>query len=87
MYSAHVPTHTCTHTELSEFVLQLDEEVEAMQSTILHLQQQLKEAREAPTKTPPSKDRASKPNGPVDPNSTSTSGGPSRAPPSRSQDT
>ncbi|KAL5457710.1 hypothetical protein EMCRGX_G034997 [Ephydatia muelleri] len=53
--------------ELSEFVIQLDEEVEAMQSTILHLQQQLKESREALTKAGISKDRTSKqPSGPVD---------------------
>lgn len=73
--------------ELSEFVLQLDEEVEAMQSTILHLQQQLREARETATKTTPSKDRASKPNGPVDAHSTSASEGSGKAPPPRSQET
>ena len=38
-----------------------------MQSTILHLQQQLKESREALTKAGISKDRTSKqPSGPVD---------------------
>ena len=58
--------------ELSEFVIQLDEEVEAMQSTILHLQQQLKESKEALAKAGVSKDRTSKSSGPVDSSSSST---------------
>lgn len=33
-------------TELNDFIIQLDEEVEGMQSTILVLQQQLKETRQ-----------------------------------------
>jgi hypothetical protein len=33
------------HTELNDFIIQLDEEVEGMQSTILVLQQQLRETR------------------------------------------
>lgn len=57
--------------ELSEFVIQLDEEVEAMQSTILHLQQQLKESRETLTKAGISKDRTSKQfSGPIDTSTT-----------------
>ena len=32
--------------ELNDFIIQLDEEVEGMQSTILVLQQQLKETRQ-----------------------------------------
>ena len=80
-------------TELNEFIIQLDEEVEAMQSTILHLQHQLKE-----TKTDPKEARTdlavgfkesrtdamvgfkearthSKPNGPLETQSTSDSSG------------
>lgn len=38
-------TQTCTFSELNEFVIQLDEEVEGMQSTIQLLQQQLNDAR------------------------------------------
>ena len=73
--------------ELNEFVIQLDEEAEAMQSTILHLQQQLKEARDTPAKSNPStKDRTSKPNGPVDSHSSSTSTSSSSKTSSRSQD-
>lgn len=34
------------HIELNDFIIQLDEEVEGMQSTILVLQQQLKESRQ-----------------------------------------
>ena len=72
--------------ELNEFVIQLDEEAEAMQSTILHLQQQLKEAKDTPAKSNPStKDRTSKPNGPVDGHSSSTSTSSSKTG-SRSQD-
>lgn len=44
-----------------------------MQSTILHLQQQLKESREALAKAGISKDRTSKSNGPVDTTSTHSS--------------
>uniref|UniRef100_UPI00358F1137 pre-mRNA-splicing regulator WTAP n=1 Tax=Myxine glutinosa TaxID=7769 RepID=UPI00358F1137 len=36
----------CSQDELNEFIIQLDEEVEGMQSTILVLQQQLRDARE-----------------------------------------
>ena len=38
-------------TELNDFIIQLDEEVEGMQSTILVLQQQLKESRQQLTHT------------------------------------
>ncbi|XP_075869554.1 pre-mRNA-splicing regulator WTAP [Nelusetta ayraudi] len=38
--------------ELNDFIIQLDEEVEGMQSTILALQQQLKESRQQLSQTP-----------------------------------
>lgn len=38
-----------SHSELSEFVLQLDEEVEGMQSTVLSLEHSLKELRDSLT--------------------------------------
>ncbi|XP_068609772.1 pre-mRNA-splicing regulator WTAP [Brachionichthys hirsutus] len=38
--------------ELNDFIIQLDEEVEGMQSTILVLQQQLKDSRQQPPQTP-----------------------------------
>ena len=37
--------YVCFVTETEEFLLELDEEVEGMQNTIYHLQQQLKEDR------------------------------------------
>lgn len=40
-----VPLHLCG-PELNDFIIQLDEEVEGMQSTILVLQQQLRETRQ-----------------------------------------
>jgi len=72
--------------ELNEFVIQMDEEAEAMQSTIMHLQQQLKETKDVLVKTnPPLKDRTSKPNGPVDGHSSSSTSSSSKTG-SRSQD-
>lgn len=41
-----------TLPELNDFIIQLDEEVEGMQSTILALQQQLKESRQQLSQTP-----------------------------------
>ena len=95
-HTTHTHTHTHTHTllELNEFVLQLDEEVEAMQSTILHLQQQakLRDSREAAlvalakTGVAASKERtSSKANGPVDSHSSSSGASTSKLA-SRSQD-
>lgn len=64
------------HLELNDFIIQLDEEVEGMQSTILVLQQQLKETRQqlsqhahglgtssgaGPSRTAPSPPSASEP--------------------------
>ena len=80
----YYPTHACarTHTlELSEFALQLDEEVEGMQSTILQLELQLKELKDSsPTtngsglKTPKERTSAkSTSNGPVETHSSLTS--------------
>ncbi|XP_063079435.1 pre-mRNA-splicing regulator WTAP [Engraulis encrasicolus] len=60
--------------ELNDFIIQLDEEVEGMQSTILTLQQQLKETRQQLSQQPQGQSSA-----------TATTGGPSRtAPPSPS---
>lgn len=64
----------------------MDEEAEAMQSTIMHLQQQLKETKDVLVKTNPSlKDRTSKPNGPVDSHNSSSTSSSSKTG-SRSQD-
>ena len=59
--------------ELNEFVIQLDEEVEAMQSIILHLQNQLKEARDTLSKAGLlNKDRTAKSNGPLESHSSNS---------------
>ena len=75
--------------ELTEFVLQLDEEVEAMQATILHMEQQQKpQQQHKHSKNTTSRDNSNSSssksgkdrtkgtsNGPVEPASTSTSTG------------
>ena len=40
-------TFCCFFSELDAFLLEIDEETQGMQATIYHLQQQLKEARDA----------------------------------------
>lgn len=49
--------------ELNDFIIQLDEEVEGMQSTILVLQQQLKETRQQLSQAGPSRTSPSDPAG------------------------
>lgn len=47
-----------SQTEMDEFLLELEEEVEGMQNTIYYLQQQLKEAKEEKKLPPPTADNS-----------------------------
>ncbi|XP_062407509.1 pre-mRNA-splicing regulator WTAP [Sardina pilchardus] len=51
--------------ELNDFIIQLDEEVEGMQSTILTLQQQLKDTRQQLSQQPPPPNATAAATGPV----------------------
>ncbi|XP_057678900.1 pre-mRNA-splicing regulator WTAP [Corythoichthys intestinalis] len=77
--------------ELNDFIIQLDEEVEGMQSTILVLQQQLKDSRQqlaqppqaGPSRTSPATEQAAAPSDPAGKDFGRVSNGPSKQAPSQ----